>query len=54
MYGWLCESNFKIICVDDTSSDNCGRILDEYAEKDSCVKVIYQKMLGFRELEMLG
>ncbi len=31
----------ECICIDDASPDRCGEILDEYAEKDSRVKVIH-------------
>jgi len=32
----------EIILVDDGSPDNCGKICDEYAQKDSRIKVIHQ------------
>lgn len=35
--------NLEIVLVDDGSPDNCGAICDEYAAKDSRVKVIHQK-----------
>ena len=34
--------NLEIICIDDGSPDNSGKILDEYAKKDSRIKVIHQ------------
>ena len=36
----------EIICVDDGSPDNCGKILDEYASKDNRITVIHQENKG--------
>ena len=33
--------DIEVICIDDASPDNCGKILDEYAQRDSRVKVIH-------------
>lgn len=38
--------NIEIILVDDGSPDNCPAICDEYAEKDSRIKVIHKKNGG--------
>ena len=38
--------NLEIILVDDGSPDNCGAIAEEYAKKDSRIKVIHQKNAG--------
>jgi len=38
--------DIEIICVDDCSLDNCPEILDEYASKDSRVKVIHLEENG--------
>lgn len=36
-------SNLEVILVDDESPDECGKICDEYIEKDTRVKVIHKK-----------
>lgn len=38
--------NIEIICVDDGSTDNSGKILDSLAEKDARIKVIHKKNEG--------
>ena len=38
--------DIEIICVDDGSTDESGKILDEYKEKDSRIKVIHKKNAG--------
>ena len=47
-------TNLEIILVDDGSPDNCPMICDEYAKKDSRIRVIHKKNGGFRMLEMQG
>lgn len=39
-------TDFEVILVDDGSPDNCPEICDEYASKDSRIKVIHQKNAG--------
>lgn len=46
--------NLEIILVDDGSPDNCGKICDEYAEKDKRVKVIHQLNKGVSAARNLG
>lgn len=47
-------SNLEIILVDDGSPDKCGKICDEYKQKDSRVKVIHQKNKGLSEARNSG
>lgn len=39
-------TDFELILVDDGSPDNCGKICDEYAKKDSRIFVIHQENAG--------
>ena len=38
--------DIEIICIDDGSPDDCGKILDDYAKKDKRIKVIHQENKG--------
>lgn len=40
-------SDLEILCMDDGSTDSSGTILDEYANKDSRIKVIHKKNTGY-------
>ena len=40
-------TDIEIIPVDDGSPDNCGKIMDEYAQKDSRIKPIHQTNGGY-------
>lgn len=39
--------SLEVICVDDGSTDGSSRILDEYLEKDSRIKVIHKENRGY-------
>ena len=47
-------TNLEIILVDDGSPDNCGKICDEYAAKDSRIKVIHQQNGGLSAARNAG
>ncbi len=46
--------NLEIILVDDGSPDNCGKICDEYALKDSRVRVIHKENGGLSDARNAG
>lgn len=46
--------NFELILVDDGSPDNCPLICDEYAKKDSRIKVIHKKNGGLVSARKAG
>lgn len=47
-------TNLEIILVDDGSPDSCGAICDEYAEKDSRVRVIHKENGGLSDARNAG
>lgn len=47
-------TDFELILVDDGTPDNCGIICDEYAEKDSRVRVIHKENGGVSSARNTG
>lgn len=47
-------TDFELLLVDDGSPDNCGKICDEYSEKDNRVKVIHKKNGGVSSARNAG
>ena len=46
--------NLEIILVDDGSPDNCGAICDDYAKKDSRIKVVHKENGGLSDARNAG
>ena len=46
--------NLEILLIDDGSTDSSGKICDEYAEKDSRIRVIHQENQGLAEVSNIG
>lgn len=46
--------NLEILLVDDGSPDNCGKICDEYAQKDNRIKVIHKENGGLSSARNAG
>lgn len=47
-------SDFELILVDDGSPDNCGAICDDYARKDSRIRVIHKPNGGLSDARNAG
>jgi len=47
-------TDIEILLVDDGSPDKCGNICDEYAKKDSRIKVIHKKNGGLSSARNAG
>ena len=47
-------TNLEIILVDDGSPDNCPMICDEYAKKDSRIRIVHKKNEGVAVARNVG
>lgn len=47
-------TDFELLLVDDGSPDNCGKICDEYAEKDARIRVFHKENGGVSSARNLG
>ena len=48
------HTDFELLLIDDGSPDNCGAICDEYAAKDSRVRVLHKENGGVSSARNLG
>lgn len=46
--------DFELLLVDDGSPDNCGKICDEYAQKDERIRVIHKENGGLSDARNFG
>ena len=46
--------NLEIILVDDGSPDNCPQMCDDYAKKDSRIKVVHKENGGLSDARNVG
>lgn len=47
-------TDFELILIDDGSPDNCGKICDEYAQKDNRIQVIHKENGGLSSARNAG
>lgn len=47
-------TNFELLLIDDGSTDNSGRICDDYAKKDNRIRVFHKKNGGVALARQLG
>ena len=47
-------TDLEIILVDDGSTDKCGMICDDYAKRDSRIKVIHKENEGLSDARNAG
>lgn len=47
-------TDFRLVLVDDGSPDNCGKMCEEYAKKDSRIVVLHQKNSGLSAARNTG
>ena len=47
-------SNLEVLLIDDGSPDNCGRLCDQWAEKDTRIRVIHKENGGLSDARNIG
>ena len=47
-------TDYEVICIDDGSTDDCGRILDAYAKQDCRLRVVHKPNSGYGKSMNVG
>ena len=47
-------TDYEVICIDDGSTDDCGRILDAYAKQDCRFRVVHKPNSGYGKSMNVG
>lgn len=49
-----CQGAYEIVCIDDGSTDSSARILEDYADRNACIRVIHKENGGVSAARNVG